>query len=111
MELAMSSEPKNIMTMAELLRAAKLKKQQEEQKEQENTLPPPTIAPDTIVNSTALPPTIVKSTIPRPSIVRNTRGKATKKSTTIPSDTIVQIVIVDPSKGYFPYLNDLSDRV
>lgn len=107
----MSSEPKNIMTMAELLRAAKLKKEQEEQKEQESTLPSPTIASDTIVKSTMLPPTIVKSTISRPSIVRNTRGKATKKSTTIPSDTIVQTVIVDSSKGYFPYLNDLSDRV
>ncbi|HEU0144814.1 MAG TPA: hypothetical protein VFQ47_08510 [Nitrososphaera sp.] len=107
----MSSEPKNIMTMAELLRAAKLKRQQEEQEEQENTLPSPTIAPDTIVNSTVLPPTIVKSTISRPSVVRNTTGKATKKSATIPSDTIVQTVTVDSSKGYFPYLNDLSDRV
>jgi hypothetical protein len=97
----MSSEPKNIMTMAELLRAAKLKKEQEEQKEQENTLPAPTIPV----------PTIVNSTISRPTIVRNTRAKATGKSGTIASDTIVRTVTVDSSKGYFPYLNDLSDRV
>lgn len=102
----MSREPKNIMTMAELLRAAKLKKQEEEQKEEESTLSPPTIVSDTIVNSTVLP-----STILRPSIVQNTKSKAAKKSNTISSDTIVGTVIVDSSKGYFPYLNDLSDRV
>jgi hypothetical protein len=111
MELVMSSEPKNIMTMAELLRAAKLKKEQEEQKEQESTLPSPTIPPDTIVNSALVPASIVTSTLPRPSIVHNTRVKTTRKSDTITSDTIVRTVIVDSSKGYFPYLNDLSDRV
>jgi hypothetical protein len=102
----MSSEPKNIMTMAELLRAAKLKKEQEEQKEQASTLPSPTILPDTIVPSTIPSPTIVKSTIPHPSIVRNTIPKITKKSA-----IIVGTVIIDSSKGYFPYLNDLLDRV
>lgn len=138
----MSSEPKQIMTMAELLRAAKLKKE----KEEEASIPPPTIVPDTIVDNTIpnntipsrtipsntiVPPAapsdtiptsgIPKTTIPRPTIVRETRRAQAKKPTTIPPttippstippSTIVQNITVDTSKGYFQYLNDLTDRV
>ena len=106
----MSSEPKNIMTMAELLRAAKLKKEQEE-REQEIAIPASTIAPDTISNATIPNNTIPQTTIPRPTIVRNTKNKAHKTNPAIPRDTIVRGVIVDSSKGYFQYVNDLSDRV
>jgi hypothetical protein len=100
----MSSEPKNIMTMAELLRAAKLKREREEQeqgKEQESTIPQAAIVLDTIPNNTIPDSTISKRTIPRPTIVRDA----------ITVGTIVRGVIVDSSKGYFQYLNDLSDRV
>ena len=110
----MSSEPKNIMTMADLLRAAKLKKEQEEreqEKVQDVTVPTPTIAPDTIPSHTIPNDTIPQSTIPRPTIVPNTRPKTVKPRKTIPQDTIVRSVIVDSSKGYFQYLNDLTDRV
>ena len=125
----MSSEPKNIMTMAELLRAAKLKKEKEEQ---ENTIPPATIVghtipPATIVPDTISPPTIPdntivsptipnntipKPTIPRPTIVRGGKTKPAKSAGPItPAPAVEQGVFVDSSKGYFQYLNDLSDRV
>jgi hypothetical protein len=115
----MSSEPKNIMTMAELLRAAKLKKEQQEREQeeaQESTTSAPTMVPDTIVSSTipnsTIPlDTIPKSTIPRPTIVKPGKAKSPKTGPTIPRDTIVRSVIADPSKGFFQYLNDLSDRV
>lgn len=110
----MSSEPKNIMTMAELLRAAKLKREQEEREQistSEPTIPPTTISPDTIVENTISADTIPRNTIPLPSIVRNPKPKTTQIAPTITSDTIVPDVIVDPSKGFFQYLNDLSDRV
>jgi hypothetical protein len=115
----MSSEPKNIMTMAELLRAAKLKKEQEEreqEKAEESTASSPAIVPNTIVSSTipndTIPSgTIPKSTIPRPTIVRSNKAKSRKPNPTIPPNTIVHSVIVDPTKGFFQYLNDLSDRV
>ena len=110
----MSSEPKNIMTMAELLRAAKLKKEREEreqEKSQEISIPAATIASDTILNSTIPNNTIPQPTIPRPTIVRNDKVKTSKEHTTIPPDTIVRGVTVDSSKGYFQFLNDLSDRV
>ncbi|HEX8776449.1 MAG TPA: helix-turn-helix domain-containing protein [Pyrinomonadaceae bacterium] len=111
--------------MAELLRAAKLKKEQEEQ---EFAIPPPTIVPDTIPNDTipdntivsstipndTIPrPTIPKPTIPRPTIVRKVRSKPAKSSVPVtPAPEIEQRgVFVDSSKGYFQYLNDLSDRV
>ena len=121
----MSSEPKNIMTMAELLRAAKLKREREEQEEKEATLPPSTIVPDTIPNPTIPNPTILNTsipentiprsaipnpTIPRPTIVRNTRVKSTGERSTREPDT-AHGVRIDSSKGYFQYLNDLSDRV
>lgn len=115
----MSSEPKNIMTMADLLRAAKLKREQEE-REQISTLesatPSPTIPPDTIVetgipNSGIPKSTIPRNTIPRPSIVRNTKQKPARPATTIPRGTIPSGVIADSSKGFFQYLNDLSDRL
>lgn len=111
----MSSEPKNIMTMAELLRAAKLKKEQEEQKSNETPITPPGIVPNgipvsTIPTSTIPTDTIPSRTIPRPAIVRDSRPKP-KLPSTITAGTIVQRGIVDPSKGYFQYLNDLSDRV
>ena len=115
----MSSEPKNIMTMAELLRAAKLKREQEEREQistSESTTRPSTIPPDTIVEggipNIAIPDnTIPRSTVPRPSIVRNAKPKIPQPTLTITSDTIVHDVIVDSSKGFFQYLNDLSDRV
>jgi hypothetical protein len=102
----MSSEPKNIMTMAELLRAAKLKKEQEEQKEQEIAIPASTIVPDGILNNT-----IPNSTIPVRGIVRNTRVKSTNIFSPRTPNAMVQEIRVDSSKGYFQYLNDLSDRV
>lgn len=105
----MSSEPKNIMTMAELLRAAKLKREQEEQ-EQERTQEAAISAP-TIVQNTIPNPTILDNTIPLPTIARRSIVKKPKASTTISPDTIVRDVVVDTSKGYFQYLNDLSDRV
>jgi hypothetical protein len=119
MEPAMSSEPKNIMTMAELLRAAKLKREQEEREQistSESTIPPTTIPPDTIVKSqtpnTTMPGgTIPRATIPRPSIVRNAKTKTVQPVATIPPDTILPDGIVDSSRGFFQYLNDLSDRV
>src|SRR5215213_3636661 len=120
----MSSEPKNIMTMAELLRAAKLKKEKEEQ---ETTIPPSTIVPDTIPPATipdntivlptipnnAIPPrTIPRTTIPRPTIVRAPKTKSAKPSAPITPEPLMEPgVFVDSSKGYFQYLNDLSDRV
>jgi len=107
----MSSKPKNIMTMAELLRAAKLKKEQEEHKDQDITIPAPTIVPDTIANASIPNNAIVNTTIPRPGIVRNTRVKSTKPLSTLTTNSIAQEVRVDSSKGYFQYLNDLSDRV
>lgn len=110
----MSSEPKNIMTMAELLRAAKLKKEQEareQEKEQEVTIPTSTIPLDTIPTSTIPNSTIPQAAIPRPITVRNTKTKVLKPHSTIMPDTIVRSVIVNSSKGYFQYVNDLSDRV
>ena len=107
----MSSEPKNIMTMAELLRAAKLKKEQEEQKEQVAAIPPTAIVPHTILNTTIPGNTIPHTTIPRPTIASSKKTKFAKTSRTITPSTIPQGVIVDSSKGYFQYLNDLSDRV
>jgi len=117
----MSSEPKNIMTMAELLRAAKLKREQEEQEAKEPTaisfsMPPSTIVessiPDsTIVGGTIPSPTISDFSIPRPTIVRNTRGKSNKRTDDTSVSTPQQRVKIDTSKGYFQYLNDLSDRV
>jgi hypothetical protein len=112
----MSSEPKNIMTMAELLRAAKLKREQEERNEQEiaepsDTIPPGTIPNNTIPENTIPPASIPTHTIPRPTIVRSTRPNIPKPRRTIPPDTIPPSGIVDSSKGYFQYLNDLSDRV
>ncbi len=110
----MSSEPKNIMTMAELLRAAKLKREQEEREQistSESTITPLTIPPDTIVDNNIPNNTIPQDTIPRPSIVRNSKPKTAQQAPTITSDTIVSDVIVDSSKGFFQYLNDLSDRV
>ncbi|MEA2173514.1 MAG: hypothetical protein QOD00_1106 [Blastocatellia bacterium] len=107
----MSREPKNIMTMAELLRAAKLKKEQEEQKVQENTIPEAGIVSDTIPNNTILKNTIVNNTIPPRGIVRNTKSQSTKLFPALTPNTIAQEVKVDSSKGYFQYLNDLSDRV
>lgn len=110
----MSSEPKNIMTMAELLRAAKLKKEQEEreqEKAQETTIPQTGIPQNTIPETTIPSFTIPERTIPRPTIVKNARAKTRKTAATIPPDTIVRGVTVDASKGYFQYLNDLSDRV
>ena len=104
----MSSKPKNIMTMAELLRAAKQKREQEEQN---SAIPDPTIVLDTIVGSTIPNNTIPPPTIPRPTIVRQTTPKPVKKPATITSRTIVRDVIVESSKGFFQYLNDLSDRV
>ena len=109
----MSSEPKNIMTMAELLRAAKLKKEQEEreqEKAQKTTIPDSTIPIDTIPSPTIPNKTIPPHTIPRPTIVRDTKVKQAKHRA-IPRDTIVGDIIVDSSKGYFQYLNDLSDRI
>jgi hypothetical protein len=90
----MSSEPKKILTMAELLRAAKLKKEKENS--EENTLPP-----STIVSST-----IQESTIPNSTIVQ--RGRASK---TPVSENKTRYVRIDSTKGYFPYFNDLSDRI
>lgn len=110
----MSSEPKNIMTMAELLRAAKLKKEREEQdqeKAQGSTVPEGGIPQDAIPNPTIPESTIPSRTIPRPTIVKDTRVRASKARADVPPDTIVRGVIVDSSKGYFQYLNDLSDRV
>jgi hypothetical protein len=107
----MSREPKNIMTMAELLRAAKQKREQEEQKAQEITVPNSTIVPDTIPNTSIPKNTIVNTTIPRRGIVRNTTVKSTKLFPTLTPNTIAQEVRVDSAKGYFQYLNDLSDRV
>lgn len=108
----MSSEPKNIMTMAELLRAAKLKREQEEQENvQEIPVPTATIVPDTIPNAVIPSTAISHSTIPRPTIVRSAKVKTPKTLATIPPNTIVRGIIVDSSKGYFQYLNDLSDRV
>jgi hypothetical protein len=110
----MSSKPKNIMTMAELLRAAKLKKEQEEQKEQKDqdiTVPSPTIVPGGIPNATIPNTTIPNRTIPGRGIVRNTRVKSAKILSALPPKATVQEVRVDSSKGYFQYLNDLSDRV
>ncbi len=110
----MSSEPKNIMTMAELLRAAKLKREQEEREQlstSEITIPSSTIPLDTIAKNSIPNDTIPQSTIPRPSIVRSTGQKNTQSVPTITPDTIVSDVIVDSSKGFFQYLNDLSDRV
>jgi hypothetical protein len=92
------------MTMAELLRAAKLKKEQEEreqEKAQEIALPPPTIPFSTIP----------ESTISRPTIVRDTKPGPPKTRVPITPATIVRGTIVDSSKGYFQFLNDLSDRV
>jgi len=110
----MSSEPKNIMTMAELLRAAKLKREQEEREQistSESTIPPTAIPSDTIVENNIPNDTIPRNTIPRPSIVRNSKPKTTQPAPTITSYTIVCDAIVDSSKGFFQYLNDLSDRV
>lgn len=110
----MSSEPKNIMTMAELLRAAKLKREQEEREQistSESAIPPSTIPPDTIVENSILKDTIPQNTIPRPSIVRNSKPKTTQPVPPITPDTIVRDAIADSSKGFFQYLNDLSDRV
>ena len=110
----MSSEPKNIMTMADLLRAAKLKKEQEEREQetaQGTTITTPTIVPDTIPNHTIPDSTIPQPTIPRPTIVRNSKPKTAKSQKTILQDTIVHGTIVDASKGYFQYVNDLTDRV
>ena len=107
----MSSEPKNIMTMAELLRAAKLKKEQEQQKENDRAIPNGTIPNETIPNNTIPNSTILSETIPRPTIVRTTQVKPSRSSDTIMPDTIVPSATVDSSKGYFQYLNDLSDRV
>jgi hypothetical protein len=110
----MSSEPKNIMTMAELLRAAKLKKEREEQQQQEEE--DATILGAGMVSDTIPAPSISKDTIPsrtilRPTIVRSAKAKTLKPHDTMPPDTIVRDVIVDSAKGYFQYLNDLSDRV
>jgi hypothetical protein len=109
----MSSEPKNIMTMAELLRAAKLKKEREEQEQEkeEAAILKSGIVHDTIPTTTIPNTTIPERTIPRPTIVRNTKAKTPKTQGTITASTIVRGVIVDSSKGYFQYLNDLSDRV
>ncbi len=107
----MSSEPKNIMTMAELLRAAKLKKEQEEQKEREAGIPSPGIVSDTIPDDTILHNIIPSATIPRPTIVGNTRAKSIKSPNTLTPNNVLQSVRVDHSKGYFQYLNDLTDRV
>ena len=115
----MSSEPKNIMTMAELLRAAKLKREQEEREQistVEATPPLSTIPPDTIVevgipNSTIASDTIPRNTIPRPSIVRNAKQKPPQPSSAITRGTIPSGGTVDSSKGFFQYLNDLSDRL
>jgi hypothetical protein len=110
----MSSEPKNIMTMADLLRAAKLKKEQEEREQgtaHSAAISIPTIVSDTIPNRTIPDNTIPQSTISRPTIVRNSRPKTAKPQKAVPQDTIVRGTIVDPSKGYFQYLNDLTDRV
>jgi hypothetical protein len=109
----MSSEPKNIMTMAELLRAAKLKKEREEQEQEkeEATMPKAGIVPDTIPVPTIPKHTTPTRTIPRPTIVRDAKAKTFKSHNTIPPDTIVRGVTVDSAKGYFQYLNDLSDRV
>lgn len=109
----MSSEPKNIMTMAELLRAAKLKKEREEQEQEkeEATMPNAGIVPDTIPTPTTPKLTIPARTIPRPTIVRDAKAKSAKPQTTVLPDTIVRGIIVDSAKGYFQYLNDLSDRV
>jgi hypothetical protein len=109
----MSSEPKNIMTMADLLRAAKLKKEREEQEQEkeESTILKAGIVPNTIPATTIPDPTIPERTIPRPTIVRNTKAKTPKPHGTITASTIVHGVIVDSAKGYFQYLNDLSDRV
>lgn len=102
----MSSEPKNIMTMAELLRAAKLKKEQEERKEQEITISPAGIVINTIPDNTIPLTNIPDNTIPRPTIVRSTKTKLPTQPRNVPPGGMV-----DPSKGYFQYLNDLSDRV
>jgi hypothetical protein len=116
----MSSEPKNIMTMAELLRAAKLKKELEEREQEKaqesttsssSTVVPDTIVTATIPNDTIPLDTIPKPTIPRPTIVKSTKTRNLKAGSTIPPDTIVRGGIVDSSKGFFQYLNDLSDRV
>lgn len=109
----MSSEPKNIMTMADLLRAAKLKKEREEQEQEkeEATIPKAGIVHDTIPAATIPDITIPERTIPRPTIVRNTKAKVIKPHSTITASTIVRGVTVDSAKGYFQYLNDLSDRV
>jgi hypothetical protein len=110
----MSSEPKNIMTMAELLRAAKMKKEQEEreqEKGQETTIPASTIPSHTIPDSTIPQPTAPRPTIVPRTIVENTRVKTSKMCASIMPDTIVRGAIVDSSKGYFQFLNDLSDRV
>lgn len=110
----MSSEPKNIMTMAELLRAAKLKREQEEREKistSESTISPTTIPLDTIVENNIPDSTIPRNVILRPSIVRNSKPKATKPESAITPDTIVHRVIADSSKGFFQYLNDLSDRL
>jgi hypothetical protein len=109
----MSSEPKNIMTMADLLRAAKLKKEREEQEQEkeETTMPKAGIVLNTIPATTISDFTILECTIPRPTIVKNTKAKTPKPHGTITASTIVRGVIVDSAKGYFQYLNDLSDRV
>jgi hypothetical protein len=110
----MSSEPKNIMTMAELLRAAKLKREQEEREQisiSESVIPPLTIPSGTIAENSIPDNTIPRNTTPRPSIVTSPKQKTTQPAPTITSGTIVFDVIVDSSKGFFQYLNDLSDRV
>lgn len=127
----MSSEPKNIMTMAELLRAAKIKREQEERDALGEAIPSSTIVSDTIPNPT-IPASIIppaeskqinrkKTTMPRPTIVRKTiaediDSQATVSPTTIPSDTIPPRttppgMAIDVSRGYFQFLNDLSDRI
>ena len=105
----MSSHAKNnIMTMAELLRAAKEKRAREEEKAVEspdypddsplsitaNGIPANTIPPATIPRRTIPKSTIVKRSIPRRVTPSSTRG-----------------IEVDSSRGYFKYLNDLSDRI
>jgi hypothetical protein len=86
----MSSE-KKILTMAELLRAAKLKKEKEESDSEESA--------------------IVSATIPSPTIVNKAVPRRTRVSRTIVPDDIPKHIRVEAGKGYFQFFNDLSDRI
>ena len=112
----MSSQPKNnIMTMAELLRAAKEKRAREEHEtssepevvlDHQTSVPPDTIPETTIPNSGIVEDTILHRTIPKNTIPRRDRSQRVRQQ-----ENAAKGVEVDVAKGYFKYLNDLSDRL